>query len=51
MFDSLQSELQTELQNKPWTDQKHCCHNNTNKETNKQHYIYDTLDKQKALLS
>jgi hypothetical protein len=47
VFDSLQSELLTELQNKPWTNQKHCCHNTTNK----QHCIYDTIDKQKVLLS
>ena len=45
VFDSLQSEPLTELQNKPWTNQNH--HNTTNK----QHCIYDTIDKQKALLS
>ena len=33
VFDSFQSEPLTELRNKPQTNQNHCCHNTTNKQT------------------
>ena len=50
VFDSLQPELLTELQNKPWTNQKHCCHNTTNKETNNTAFV-TPWTKKNALLS
>lgn len=61
IFDFLQSKPLTELQNKPWTNQNHCCHNTTNKQannsafmttlTNKGHCCHGTMGKQKTLMS